>query len=87
MAHRSGDGGRSRGLIGTGVWVKMAGAGETPPIDPGDFAFLLPSTRAPVVATFSGEDGGKTAHHLLGWLSTRGEAGPWSEKASATIGP
>ena len=30
--------------------------------------------------------GGKTEHYLLRWLSTRGEAGPWSETAGATIG-
>jgi hypothetical protein len=37
-------------------------------------------------AEFTGPDGGKTAHYMLRWLSTRGEAGPWSETASATIG-
>ncbi|MCK4340628.1 MAG: hypothetical protein KAY37_02745 [Phycisphaerae bacterium] len=48
--------------------------------------FLLLSTRTPAVAEFSGPDGGKTAHYTLQWLSTRGEAGLWSETASATIG-
>ncbi|MCK4341087.1 MAG: hypothetical protein KAY37_05110 [Phycisphaerae bacterium] len=47
--------------------------------------FLLLSTRTPAVAEFTGPDGGKTAHYMLRWLSTRGEAGPWSETASATI--
>ena len=31
-------------------------------------------------------DGGKTAHYMVRWPSTRGEADPWSEMASATIG-
>ena len=31
-------------------------------------------------------DAGQAAHYMLRWLSTRGEAGPWSETASATIG-
>jgi len=31
-------------------------------------------------------DAGQTAHYMLRWLSTRGEAGPWSETASATVG-
>jgi len=48
--------------------------------------FLLLSTRTPAVAEFTGPDGGKTAHYMVRWLSTRGEAGPWSETASATIG-
>ena len=28
----------------------------------------------------------KVAHYMLRWESTRGETGPWSETASATIG-
>ena len=42
--------------------------------------------RTPAMAEFTGPDGGKTAHYMLRWLSTRGEAGPWSETASATVG-
>jgi len=34
----------------------------------------------------TGPDGGKTAHYMVRWLSTRGEAGPWSATASATAG-
>jgi hypothetical protein len=37
------------------------------------------------VAEFTGLDSGKIGHYMLRWLSTRGEAGPWSETASATI--
>ena len=36
--------------------------------------------------TLGGADGGKTAHYMLRWENTRGEPGPWSETASATIG-
>ena len=28
----------------------------------------------------------KVAHYKLRWVNTRGEKGPWSETASATIG-
>jgi hypothetical protein len=42
--------------------------------------------HASAVAEFTGPDGGKTAHYMVKWLSTRSEAGPWSETASATIG-
>ncbi len=62
------------------------GAWADPPNDPGELIFLLPSTRTPAVAEFIGPDGGKTAHYMLRWPSTCGEAGPWSETASATIG-
>ena len=72
---------RPRGVIGAEVWVKVA-----PPGDPDELKFLLLSTRTPTVANFTGPDGGQTAHYMLRWLSTRGEAGPWSETASATIG-
>ncbi len=40
----------------------------------------------PTVAEFIHPDGGKTAHYMLRWLSTRDEASPWSETASAAIG-
>jgi hypothetical protein len=77
---------RPRGVIGAEVWVKVAAPGDPPPSGPGELTFLLLSTRTPAVAEFDGPDGGKTAHYMLRWLSTRGEAGPWSETASATIG-
>ena len=80
-------------MIGAEVWVKVAAPGDPPPSDPtsrlagpGELKFLLLSTRTPAVAEFTGPDGGKTAHYMLRWLSTRGETGPWSETASATIG-
>ncbi len=44
------------------------------------------SQLAGAAAEFTGPDGGKTAHYMLRWLSTRGETSPWSETASATIG-
>ena len=31
-------------------------------------------------------DANKVAHYMLRWLNTRGDKGPWSETASATIG-
>ena len=77
-------------MIGAEVWVKVAAPGDpspTPvsPSDPGELRFLLLSTRTPVVAEFTGPDGRQTAHYMLRRLSTRGEAGPWSETASTTI--
>ncbi len=53
------------GTIGAEVWVKVSAPGDPSPSDPGELKFLLLSTRTPVVARFSGSDGGKTAHYML----------------------
>jgi len=34
---------------------------------------------------FPSAEAGKTAYYALRWMSTRGEKGPWSEVASATV--
>ncbi|NUQ10425.1 MAG: hypothetical protein HUU24_15360, partial [Phycisphaerae bacterium] len=43
-------------------------------------------TRTPYLATFDGADGGKPAHYMLRWINTKGQPGPWSETATATVG-
>jgi len=53
---------------------------------PTDFSFLMLGTRSPAIAEYGGADAGKTAHYMVRWLSRRGEPGPWSETASATVG-
>ncbi len=35
---------------------------------------------------FAGWDGGKTARYMVRWPTACGDAGPWSETASAMIG-
>jgi len=35
---------------------------------------------------FPAADGGKNAHYLLRWVNSKGDKGPWSETASATVG-
>ncbi len=71
------------GVRGAQVWVKI---GDPAPVDPSELTFLATDTRTPYVATFDGGDANKVAHYMLRWESTRGEPGPWSETASATIG-
>jgi hypothetical protein len=44
---------------------------------------LDPNT--PYLAQYTGAQAGKKAHSMLRWVSTRGDKGPWSETASATI--
>ena len=58
------------------------------PLDPSELTFPATDTPTPYVAAFAGAgaDANKVAHYMLRWESTRGEPGPWSETASATIG-
>ncbi len=71
------------GVMGAEVWVKV---GDPAPVDPGELTFLSLDTRSPYTADYAGEDANKIAHYMLRWVNTRGEKGPWSETASATIG-
>ena len=68
------------------VRMAVCSRGVPHPAAPGESRFLLLSTRTPAVAEFTGPGGGKTAHYMVRWLNTRGEAASWSEPASATIG-
>lgn len=82
---------KPKGILGAEVWVNISAPDDPPPTpvspaDPSELRFLLLSTRTPAVAEYGGEDAGETAHYMLRWLSSRGEPGPWSETASATIG-
>ncbi len=71
------------GVRGAQVWVKI---GDPAPVDPSELTILATDSRTPYLATFDGADAEKVAHYMLRWESTRGETGPWSETASATIG-
>ena len=71
------------GVRGAQVWVKI---GDPALADPSELTFLATDTRTPYLAKFDGADAKKVAHYMLRWESTRGETGPWSETASATIG-
>ena len=71
------------GVMGVEIWVLI---GPIPPVDPSELTFLAVDTRTPYTTDFDGADGGKQAHYMLRWVNTRGETGPWSETATATIG-
>lgn len=68
------------------VRKRFALLGPTPPVDPGELTFLAVDTRSPYTRDYPGSEGGKQAHYMLRWGNTRGETGPWSETATATIG-
>lgn len=73
------------GVTGAEVWVKLVDAGAPAPTDPSTLSFLTLTTRPTLRTDFRAEDGGKTAVYMLRWVNTRGEKGPWSEVATATV--
>ncbi|MBL8880052.1 MAG: hypothetical protein JNG88_13105, partial [Phycisphaerales bacterium] len=65
------------------LWVAWASSPAESAL-PG-FRFLSVSTSGTLQTDFSTAEAGKTAYYALRWLSTRGETGPWSEIAAATV--
>jgi hypothetical protein len=53
--------------------------------DPTNFTFLTMTTKPSFRATFKPAEEGKTAIYMARWVNTRGEKGPWSEVATATV--
>ena len=74
------------GVTGAEIWVKLAAVADPVPTDPKALTFVALDTRTPYTLDFEGTDGGKNAHYMLRWVNTKGEKGPWSETASATVG-
>jgi hypothetical protein len=77
---------RPPGVQGVEIWVHTAAVGTVAPVDPASYRFETLDTRTPHVIEFDPVDAGKNAHYILRWVNTRGEKGPWSETATATIG-
>ena len=84
--------GKPPGTIGAEVWLALTPTGQPAPLlnspgagGDGPYKFLSVSSRGNLQADFSSEDAGKTAYYALRWVSTRGEKGPWSEVAAATV--
>jgi len=71
--------------IGAEVWLALTATGQpAPPLGDG-YKFLSVSSRGNLQTDFPSADAGKTAYYSLRWVSTRGEKGPWSEVAAATV--
>jgi len=47
--------------------------------------FLSMTTKPTFRAEIKPGEGGKTAVYMARWINTRGEKGPWSEIATATV--
>lgn len=77
--------GRPAGVLGAEVWVTLVPSAQQVPTDPQALSFLTMTTKPTLVAEFKAGDGGKTAVYMTRWVNTRGEKGPWSEIATATV--
>jgi len=76
---------RPAGVLGAEVWVKLVDADSPAPTDPAALTFLTMTTKPSFRAEFKAGEGGKTAVYMARWVNTRGEKGPWSEVATATV--
>jgi hypothetical protein len=74
-----------RGVRGAEVWLALTPTPTTSPASMDDYRFLGLATRGELARTFAAADAGKTACYQIRWVSTRGEKGPWSEVARATV--
>ncbi len=84
--------GKPPGTIGAEVWLALTAVGQpAPPLNSAaagvadSYKFLSVSSRGNLQTDFPSNQAGKTAYYALRWVSTRGEKGPWSEVASATV--
>lgn len=73
---------RPAGVAGLELFLKI---GAPAPTGLEDCRPLGMITRSPNLEEFAPADGGKTAYYIGRWVNTRGEPGPLSEIASATI--
>jgi len=76
---------RPAGVLGAELWVKLVDAGTPAPTDPAALSFLTMTTKTAFATDYPAAAGGKTAVYMLRWVNTRGEKGPWSEVAAATV--
>lgn len=74
------------------MWVALAAPHDPPPVlafagenPAGAYRFLAVNSRGTMQTDFSTAEAGQTAYYALRLLSTRGETGPWSEIAAATV--
>ena len=76
---------RPKGVLGAEVWLTLIDAGQPAPTDPSALAFLTMATKPSIRVDFRSGDGGKIAVYMARSINTRGERGPWSEIAMATV--
>ncbi len=65
--------------------MKLVDADQPAITNPVALVFLTMTTRPTFRAEFKPGEGDKTAVYMARWINTRGEKGPWSEIATATV--
>ena len=70
------------GVAACEVWLLT---GTTAPAGPDAMHLQAVDKSSPYIMEFDSADAGKTAWWALRWVNTKGEHGPWSATASATI--
>lgn len=83
---------KPKGMTGAEVWLALTGPNEPPPppnapgaSGAGPYQYVATNSSGSLRADFTNAQAGMTAHYLLCWVNRRGEKGPWSEPASATV--
>lgn len=78
-------GDRSAGERHAEVFVALAAPGQPAPANPSAYRYVGSVTRRETALSFESDKGGKQAHYLSRRVSTSGAAGPWSDRASASV--
>ena len=73
---------KPKGVAFCEIWSKVGGP---PPTDISQMTYLGNASRTPQIEEYPASQAGQLATYWLRWVSTRGEKGPWSQPASATI--
>jgi len=64
------------------IWAKV---GAPAPTDASQLTYLGNASKSPQMEEYTGAQAGQMVWYWLRWVNTRGDKGPWSEPASATI--
>lgn len=73
---------KPEGTMGCQVWVKV---GVPPPLDLDECRYVGLATKSTFRVDFNSDEAGQPAHFMAKWLNRRGEQGPLSRTATATI--
>lgn len=68
------------------LYLNLSGPDAPPPADPAQMQLVANATgTTKVLRQFDGTQAGKTAWYMARWVDKRGNAGPWSTLARATV--
>ena len=76
---------RPKGTLGAEVRLQLVEPNDPTPMNPETMQFVTLATNGEATTTFPQSAAGKTAVYCLRWVGPRGNVGPWSETATATV--